>query len=225
MSQHKKNKCSRLQDKQNLRMAGKLNPLLILFPSLPSQGGTNLEHHASGTVWERNRSLNTTNIQELGQVCRSFRPPYYQLRRHYSVKPTAQRAMLQNLRSNPFRHAFCMVQAPAEDVFLRSRGKYGIFSAASSASVLPNAATGGSSLSPNRPFAYPPACICWGFVWQAVILSAATTGRRALWTGLAATDFDLFHQEEFGQQNPLTPFSSGRFPLKLTAGKASATHG
>lgn len=33
------------------------------------------------------------------------------------------------------------------------------------------------------------------------LLPAATTGRGALWTGLAATDFDLFHQEEFGQQN------------------------
>lgn len=35
---------------------------------------------------------------------------------------------------------------PAEDVLLRSRGEYGIFSAASSASVVPNAATGGSSV-------------------------------------------------------------------------------
>lgn len=42
-----------------------------------------------------------------------------------------------------------------------------------------------------------------------------------LQTGLVATDFDLFHQEDFGQQDPLTLFSFGRFPLKLTTGRTS----
>jgi len=51
-------------------------------------------------------------------------------------------------------------------------------------------------------------------------------GEGALWTGLTATDFDLFHQEELGQQNPPPMlFSFGRFSLKLTAGRASEAHG
>lgn len=135
-------------------MAGKLTPCEpTLFSSLPSQEGTNPEHHASSIAWKRSRDLTSTNIQEQGQGCRSFKPPYCQLHGHPSDKLLRG---LQNLRRNPSRHGLRMVQVLLEMVFKIKR-ENDIFSAASSESAVPCAATApaGSSSPPHRLFAHP----------------------------------------------------------------------
>lgn len=82
--------------------------------------------------------------------------PFANYRGPYSDKSIAQQAMLQNLRSNPFRHVFCMVQVPLKMGFLRSRGEHGIFSAASSTSVVPSVVVESENHPPpNWPFTYP----------------------------------------------------------------------